>query len=166
MLSSAASGSANVPLRSAGTVLIHLLAAAVIRRQAQQFSTASATPSTSSVPLRKMQSVYIRCTSPFPQVESFVTVCVDRYNLELQVAEGNMRDALESYLDGRREAKGEEGKIEAVMVGTRRNDPHGGQSRAGERRVKRSGACSPRWTWLTPMTHLPFRFARSQAQGL
>lgn len=127
-------------VRFAGTVLIHLLAAAILHRQPQNpqssSTPASPSPSSSAPPLPPIQSVYIRCTSPFPQVESFVTVCVDRYNLRLEVAEGNMRDALEGYLNRRRADAGEEGEVKAVLVGTRRNDPHGGEWRRANRRAK------------------------------
>lgn len=128
---SAPPAEADAPLDGlAGTVLIHLLAAAITRRHQPQQPTSPPTPSISSPATPTgppIQSVYIRCTSPFPQVESFVTVCVDRYNLELEVAEGNMRDALAHYLDKRKADVGEQGEIKAVLVGTRRNDPHGGQ---------------------------------------
>lgn len=97
------------------TVLVHLLAAAVLLRQ----------PATSSTAL--LQTVYVRCQSPFPQVEAFVTVCRKRYNLELVTIEGDMKHALDVYID--RKGKAKEGtndsKIKAVIVGTRRNDPHG-----------------------------------------
>lgn len=37
-----------------------------------------------------------------------------------------MKAALQVYLDRRKQIAGEEGEIKAVLVGTRRTDPHGG----------------------------------------
>jgi FAD synthetase len=58
--------------------------------------------------------------SPFPQVETFVAVCAKRYRLDLEAVEGGMKDALQTYLEAHN-------TIKAVLVGTRRNDPHGGK---------------------------------------
>ncbi|KAL8278084.1 hypothetical protein RQP46_009544 [Phenoliferia psychrophenolica] len=97
------------------TVLIHLLAASFLRRLPSPSPTSS---SSSSSPPR-IQCVYVRCDAPFPQVETFVDVCEERYHLQLEAVEGDMKHALKQYLDHK------EPKIEAVLVGTRRGDPHG-----------------------------------------
>lgn len=98
---------------------MHLLAASAYRHLAPSSSTAE--------PSRPhLNSIYIRCLSPFPQVEAFVAVCAARYHLDLEAVEGSMKDALQVYLDGRK-ASGR--AVKAVLVGTRRGDPHGGESR-------------------------------------
>ncbi|GAA5866764.1 hypothetical protein JCM3774_001793 [Rhodotorula dairenensis] len=153
------------------TVLVHLLAAAVLVRSSKaskpvaingsasspgddpSVATASAWP----VP-PPILAVYVRCVSPFPQVEAFVALCARWYHLELDAVEGGMKEALQTYLDrrrhpstaackrrcsglrqttsgstetsspachadGDRDLEGEQ--IKAIMVGTRRTDPHG-----------------------------------------
>ncbi|QRV84701.1 phosphoadenylyl-sulfate reductase (thioredoxin) [Ceratobasidium sp. AG-Ba] len=67
-----------------------------------------------------IRSVYVLCPSPFDAVEEFVEASVTAYGLKLVRVEGNMKVALQSYLDTS-EGQG----VEAVLVGTRRNDPHG-----------------------------------------
>ncbi|KIO30626.1 hypothetical protein M407DRAFT_242138 [Tulasnella calospora MUT 4182] len=98
-------------------------------------------PSPGRVPsalLPTMQSVYITCLSPFPEVEEFVDHCVARYSLELVKVPGPMKEGLEKYLElrraGRRKDYGQdeesdevEKDIAAIFVGTRRGDPHGGK---------------------------------------
>ncbi|KAK4705000.1 FAD synthetase, partial [Phenoliferia sp. Uapishka_3] len=93
-----------------GTVLIHLLAASFFR---------SLPPSTTPL----IKCVYVRCSAPFPQVEAFVTICTQRYHLDLSAVDGSMKEALGEYIDQR---KGDaNGAIQAILVGTRRGDPHG-----------------------------------------
>ncbi|KAG8951163.1 3'-phosphoadenosine 5'-phosphosulfate sulfotransferase [Tulasnella sp. 424] len=87
--------------------------------------------------LPTMQSVYITCPSPFPEVEEFVDHCVARYSLDLVKVPGPMKEGLEQYLElrearrkaGGREENGDppEKDIAAIFVGTRRGDPHGGK---------------------------------------
>jgi len=97
-----------------------------------------------------IKSVYVRCTSPFPQVEEFVHACAVRYNLDLVRVDGDMKMALSEYLEilknqqqslpskvnghtngnGNANANGhlEDGTelpVKAILVGTRRGDPHG-----------------------------------------
>ncbi|GAA5872610.1 hypothetical protein JCM8547_003709 [Rhodosporidiobolus lusitaniae] len=83
-------------------------------------SSAAVAPSliSTSSALPPIPTVYIRCASPFPQVEAFVSLCVDWYGLELEAVEAGMKEALGSYLE-RNEA------VKAVLVGVRRGDPHG-----------------------------------------
>ncbi|KWU42571.1 adenine nucleotide alpha hydrolases-like protein, partial [Rhodotorula sp. JG-1b] len=86
-------------------------------------------------PLPRILAVYVRCVSPFPQVEAFVTLCARWYHLELDAVEGGMKEALQTYLDRRRTlaataaarstATRRRRSIKAIMVGTRRTDPHG-----------------------------------------
>lgn len=125
----------------AGTVLVHLLAASIFRHLA--LSSPAAVPS--------IKCVYVRCPSPFPQVEAFVTLCTERYHLDLEAVEGGMRDALEVYLH--RHASESGGGIKAVLVGTRRGDPHGGafdSIRCGEETgADCGGGCAAK---LTPFT--------------
>lgn len=99
---------------------MHLLAASAYHHLVPSLSSTS----TSAPPPPKLNSIYIRCPSPFPQVEAFVTVCAARYHLELEAVEGTMKDALQVYLDKRKE---EQRIVKAVLVGTRRGDPHGGE---------------------------------------
>ncbi|CAE6414087.1 unnamed protein product [Rhizoctonia solani] len=77
----------------------------------------NATVTTTPPPIR---SVYILCPSPFSAVEEFVESSIKAYNLRLVRVSGSMRVALQAYLDTR-EGEG----VEAILVGTRRNDPHG-----------------------------------------
>ncbi|KAJ1301166.1 hypothetical protein OPQ81_003577 [Rhizoctonia solani] len=82
-------------------------------------STTTRTGSTAIPPIR---SVYVVCPSPFDAVEEFVESSTKAYNLRLVRVSGSMRVALQAYLDTK-EGQG----VEAVLVGTRRNDPHGGK---------------------------------------
>lgn len=67
-----------------------------------------------------IRSVYVLCPSPFDAVEEFVESSIKAYGLCLVRVEGSMKVALQSYLET------DEGRgVEAVLVGTRRNDPHG-----------------------------------------
>ncbi|KAG8710916.1 3'-phosphoadenosine 5'-phosphosulfate sulfotransferase [Ceratobasidium sp. 394] len=70
--------------------------------------------------LPPIRSVYVLCPSPFVAVDEFVEASAKSYNLQLVQAEGSTKVALQSYLD----TPGGTG-VEAVLVGTRRNDPHG-----------------------------------------
>ncbi|BGO89906.1 hypothetical protein NBRC10512_003745 [Rhodotorula toruloides] len=117
------------------TVLVHLLAAAILRRHNPALidsPSSASSPSTSSSSLPPIPTIYVRCPSPFPQVEAFVSLCARWYALELEAVEGGMREALQVYVDRRKSSLalsngsgGRRGEIKAVLVGTRRNDPHG-----------------------------------------
>ncbi|BGP38261.1 3'-phosphoadenosine 5'-phosphosulfate sulfotransferase [Rhodotorula kratochvilovae] len=112
------------------TVLVHLLAAAILRHAfpaAFSPSTSTTAPSSSSkdapptsCALPPIPTVYIRCPSPFPQVEAFVALCTQWYHLSLVAIEGGMRPALQQYLDDAAPSP-----PQAILVGTRRGDPHG-----------------------------------------
>ncbi|KAH7337557.1 hypothetical protein B0J17DRAFT_718316 [Rhizoctonia solani] len=85
-------------------------------------SSTSSTAGTTTATPPPIRSVYVLCPSPFTDVEDFVDSSIKAYNLQLVRVSGSMRVALQAYLDTR-EGKG----VEAVLVGTRRNDPHGAQ---------------------------------------
>ncbi len=82
-----------------------------------------------------IRTVYVTCLSPFPEVEAFVDESVTRYNLDLVKVPGPMKEGLEKYLEilsTRRKSKWRNTKpddvepnVSAVLVGTRRGDPHG-----------------------------------------
>lgn len=119
----------------AGTVLLHLFAGALARRLP---------PNT---PPKPLPSLYIPVPSPFPALEMFIDTCTKEYNLDLfhcipptevsfavessatpeasQKAVGKakgkngMRKGLELYKD-------RHPGIDAILMGTRRTDPHGG----------------------------------------
>ena len=125
----------------AGTVLLHLVAASLGRRISA--SSSSQSPS--------LAAVYIPVPSPFPQLEAFIDDAASAYHLDLfhcpppadplpvesvptpgaaaapiperpkhvKGGEG-MRLALELY-------KARFPQVEAILIGTRRSDPHGGE---------------------------------------
>lgn len=103
------------------TVLIHLFAASLLRHHHATLSNSSAVTTLAPV----LKAVYIRCESPFPQVEAFVTLCTERYHLDLAAVDGGMKEGLREYIERSKEA-GEGKEITAILVGTRRGDPHGG----------------------------------------
>ncbi|GAA5989610.1 hypothetical protein JCM5350_003192 [Sporobolomyces pararoseus] len=109
------------------TVLIHLLASALLRTAP---TTTRTTTSQSSLP--PIPTIYIRQPSPFPQEESFTSLCQSRYNLELSAVEGkSMKESLRDWIEERKSRLGlEKGEIKAVLVGTRRTDPHGAKLKA------------------------------------
>lgn len=101
-------------------MLLHLL-----------YTVAHSTPDRSTSPLK---AIYITAPSPFDEVESFVDEAATAYKLDLVRIGGGMKSALAVYLDeaqageeercaGRGKGKG----VKSILVGTRRNDPHGGQ---------------------------------------
>ncbi|NXV21710.1 FLAD1 synthase, partial [Cepphus grylle] len=85
------------------TALLHLVHAAVERRY----------------PMRqeKLQVLYIRIVSPFPEMEQFIQATVQRYKIQLCTVEGSIREAL-AHL------KEQHPRLEAVLMGTRRTDPY------------------------------------------
>ncbi|XP_050183896.1 FAD synthase isoform X2 [Myiozetetes cayanensis] len=85
------------------TALLHLVHAAVQRR----------------FPVRqeKLQVLYIRIVSPFPEMEQFIQATVQRYDVQLCTVEGSIREAL-AHL------KEQQPQLEAVLMGTRRTDPY------------------------------------------
>jgi len=61
--------------------------------------------------------MYIRRGQPFPEVEQFIQKTISRYHLKLLAVDGRIRDALF-------ELKSTQPRISAVLMGTRRSDPH------------------------------------------
>ncbi|TVY51437.1 putative FAD synthase [Lachnellula cervina] len=66
----------------------------------------------------KLQSVYIISPHPFAEVDEFVDGSIDTYRLDLARYTQPMKEAFRVYL---REHAG----VKAILVGTRRTDPHG-----------------------------------------
>jgi len=92
-----------------GTVLLHLYAAALDRWRKRREA-----PSAQPIP-----SIYIAPPSPFAELEAFISASEERYNLQLYRISGAMKYALEVYKDTKP-------SIEAILVGIRKGDPHGG----------------------------------------
>ncbi|XP_009083134.1 PREDICTED: FAD synthase, partial [Acanthisitta chloris] len=85
------------------TALLHLVHAALQRR--------------SPARQEKLQVLYIRTVSPFPEMEQFIQASVQRYGVQLCTVEGSMRDALAQLRE-------QQPQLEAVLMGTRRTDPY------------------------------------------
>ncbi|KAA8570751.1 hypothetical protein EYC84_000146 [Monilinia fructicola] len=108
-------------------VLLILLLAALSNHQsppstgtAPATSTSTSTsPATAPPPLPpKLPSVYILSPHPFPEVDDFVATSSAHYHLSLSRYASPMKQAFAQYLD-------EHKHIRAILVGTRRTDPHG-----------------------------------------
>ena len=67
---------------------------------------------------KQLHSVYIISPHPFKEVDAFVDESVATYNLDLARYAMPMKAAFQRYLD-------EHKKVKAILVGTRRTDPHG-----------------------------------------
>ena len=65
-----------------------------------------------------LPSVYVIAPHPFNEVDDFVTASVSEYHLDLARYAMPMKDAFIRYLE-------DYPKIKAILVGTRRTDPHG-----------------------------------------
>lgn len=63
-----------------------------------------------------LQILHIRSTSPFPEQEQFLQDTVQRYNLQVLEAQGEMKQALG-------ELRARHPQLQAVLMGTRRTDP-------------------------------------------
>ncbi|NXX75625.1 FLAD1 synthase, partial [Urocolius indicus] len=85
------------------TALLHLVHAALKRRN--------------PAGQEKLQVLYIRMVSPFPEMEQFIQATVQRYQLQLCTVEGSIREALLGL-------KQQQPGLEAVLMGTRRTDPY------------------------------------------
>lgn len=71
-----------------------------------------------------LQSIYIVSKDPFSQVEAFTLETSRKYHLALlRVERENMREAFAEYLSPQGAGK----DVKAILVGTRRTDPHGSQ---------------------------------------
>lgn len=124
--------------------------AAVILKRASSSSNNSIVPDASSestsIPqpqtiasLPKLRSVYITCEHPFDEVETFVEESCEHYNLDLVRISGNMKEALAQYLGTSSLSTARSSMhlaehvsphtapgngVKAIVMGTRRNDPH------------------------------------------
>ncbi|PMD13673.1 adenine nucleotide alpha hydrolases-like protein [Hyaloscypha hepaticicola] len=67
---------------------------------------------------KQLHSVYIISPHPFKEVDAFVDDSVTAYNLDLARYAMPMKEAFKLYLE-------EHKKVKAILVGTRRTDPHG-----------------------------------------
>jgi len=65
----------------------------------------------------RLRAVYIRSQDPFPEMERFVEETQKRYDLELWTVPGPIREGLTSLLQ-------QHPDIKAILMGTRRSDPH------------------------------------------
>ncbi|KAJ9060837.1 3'-phosphoadenosine 5'-phosphosulfate sulfotransferase, variant 3 [Entomophthora muscae] len=96
------------------TVLLHLFSAVQKRMSLQENGNAASV---------KAPSIYIETPNPFDEIETFVSASANLYQLELFKAEGPMKVGLAHFLSKKPE-------IKAVLIGTRRTDPHGGNNMA------------------------------------
>lgn len=69
-------------------------------------------------PGNKIRGIYIKEQNAFPQVTEFVQECINRYDMDCEILPGPMKAALSNLLIDRP-------TIKAVIMGTRRIDPHG-----------------------------------------
>ncbi|KAF9084943.1 3'-phosphoadenosine 5'-phosphosulfate sulfotransferase [Mortierella sp. AD031] len=119
------------------TVLLHLFVAVLYKiHGTEQQHTPPDTPQHEQQkpphPQRyPIASIYVTHKNPFGQVERFVDDEIERYNLNLVRIPGPMKKALEEYNLLNEDVK-------AIMVGTRRDDPHGGP-------LKPFTPCDPSW---------------------
>lgn len=67
----------------------------------------------------KLPSVYIISSHPFAEVDEFVNTSSEHYHLSLSRYAMPMKQAFAKYLE-------ENKHVKAILVGTRRTDPHGG----------------------------------------
>ncbi|KAJ1951875.1 FAD1 flavin adenine dinucleotide synthetase [Linderina pennispora] len=94
------------------TVLMHLLRAALYRTSTPK---ASASGRRAALPLL---SLYVVSSKAFAEMDDFVEESVGRYRLQLVREGGGMRQGLEEF-------KASFPHVQAIFVGTRRDDPHG-----------------------------------------
>ncbi|XP_072285042.1 FAD synthase [Pyxicephalus adspersus] len=85
------------------TALLHLYHAAVQRRYPEH--------------KEKLQALYIRIVSSFPEMEQFMQDTTKRYNLQIYTIQGDIKQAL-------MELKAGQPQLEAILMGTRRTDPY------------------------------------------
>ncbi|KAL7411279.1 hypothetical protein BDY24DRAFT_397274 [Mrakia frigida] len=111
------------------TLLLHLLKKILSERASSSSSSAS---SSTPPPPPLLKALYITAPHPFQEVEDFVDQSITDYGLDLVRIGGGMKAALGLYLDdsgevgvGEEEGKGKGKGVKGMLVGTRRNDPHG-----------------------------------------
>jgi FAD synthetase len=81
-------------------------------------SSSSSSSSGAATAPQQLQSVYIESAHPFPEVETFVRAASATYSLALTRYPPGMKAGFAAYLRARP-------AVRAVLVGTRRTDPHG-----------------------------------------
>lgn len=96
------------------TVLLHLFSAVQQRMGSQGTGEAAG---------GKAPSLYIETPEPFSEIEAFVDSSAKLYQLDLFKAAGPMKVGLAQFLSRKSD-------IKAVLIGTRRTDPHGGNGLA------------------------------------
>jgi len=74
---------------------------------------------TESEPNLKLSGLYIRCQSPFTEVDEFVNQCREVYNIDLMTVDDSLKSGLGAFL-------AERPSIQAILIGTRATDPNGG----------------------------------------
>lgn len=85
------------------TALLHLTYAALRRRFGNDAP--------------RLKALYVRRGQPFPELELFIRECRTRYGLELITLNGRIKEVLG-------ELKSKAPVVKAVLMGTRRTDPH------------------------------------------
>jgi FAD synthetase len=75
-------------------------------------------PQAITLPRRKIPTCYVTPPHTFEEIDSFVTECAGYYNLDIERIALPMQKAFEKFLENRP-------LVKAVLVGTRRTDPHG-----------------------------------------
>ncbi|KAJ2342837.1 FAD1 flavin adenine dinucleotide synthetase [Coemansia erecta] len=88
------------------TALMHLVRAALHRYESRR-----------GIASRPLVSLYVLYKRSFFEIDEFVKQSVTRYNLALVEKQGPMRQGLQSFKDGHPQ-------IQAIFVGTRKDDPH------------------------------------------
>lgn len=69
---------------------------------------------------RRIKSVYVSIKDPFLEVDHFVASSAEEYGLDVVKIQKPMKEAFGEYLV-------EHPTVRAILVGTRRNDPHGSE---------------------------------------
>ncbi|KAM4013449.1 FAD synthase isoform 1-T2 [Anomaloglossus baeobatrachus] len=85
------------------TALLHLYHAAVQRRYPER--------------REKLQALYIRIVSAFPEMEQFMQDTTKRYSLQIYTIQGDIKQAL-------MDLRAEQPQLDAILMGTRRTDPY------------------------------------------
>ncbi|XP_058875624.1 FAD synthase-like, partial [Acipenser ruthenus] len=65
----------------------------------------------------KLQALYIRTVSPFPEMERFIQDTIKRYDLQIYTVQGSIREALGDL-------QSQHPQLQAVLMGTRNTDPY------------------------------------------
>ncbi|KAG0267550.1 3'-phosphoadenosine 5'-phosphosulfate sulfotransferase [Actinomortierella ambigua] len=117
------------------TVILHLFVAVLYKKYLDSMDSSSTGNHTQHTRHRRhepIHAIYVTHKNPFGQVERFVDDEIERYTLDLVRIPAPMKTALGVYNTRMN------GSIKAIMVGTRRDDPHGGPLTAFT-------PCDPSW---------------------